>query len=295
MSTLRDGVAPDAWGSCLSETPVLDLSVNALVPAVVRRWKGIDPKISQASLDHHFISIHLGGAKRLYRDGGGHHHTRDVTATCHSVVPAGAAFEWNTVGPVDFAHIYFDPIVVNHVVADAFDRNPGSVVLQEGLGDSDQLLGTLAVSLLAELETGVLHRAYLDDLTHLLLCRALKLHSNADDSRVEARHALAPFRLRRAIDFIETNLAAPIGVAEIASASGVSAYHFSRAFRLSTGRAPYAYLTERRIACAKAMLIKHDETLTTIATHCGFSSLSQFSRMFRQETGVTPSSFRQRR
>ena len=182
--------------------------------------------------------------------------------------------------------------MVDHVIANAFNRDPATIALREGLGDSDPLLGTLALSLLDELEGDILNRAYLDDLTHLLLCRILRLHSNASTSTSVARHTLAPFRLRRAIEFIESNLGQPIGVAEIAAASGISAYHFSRAFRQATGRAPYAYLTERRIACAKAMLTSQEATLTRIAEHCGFSSLSQFSRMFRQETGTTPSSFR---
>lgn len=290
----EDRLAPDAWGKSLSGAPVLDRAVPALVPVLVRRWQGIEPMISQAALDRHFVSIHLGGAKRLYRCGEGHRQTRDVEHASYSIVPAGAAFEWNTEGPVDFAHVYFDPAVVDRVIADAFEGDPASVVLQEGLGDRDPLLGTLALSLLDELSGDILNRAYLDDLTHLLLCRILRLHSNADSSKSGARHSLAPFRLRRAIDFIESHLAQPIGVTEIALASGISAYHFSRAFRQATGRAPYAFLTERRIACAKAMLARHEMTLTVIAEHCGFSSLSQFSRMFRQETGVTPSSFRDR-
>lgn len=295
MSEREDWLAPDAWGACLSGAPVLDRAVPSLVPALVRRWQGIEPLISQPALDQHFVSIHLGGAKRLYRHGDGHRQTRDVAEAAYSVVPAGAAFEWNTEGPVDFAHIYFHEAVVNHVVANAFDRDPASVELQEGLGDHDPLLGALSLALLDELGSGSSNRAYLDDLTHLLLCRILRLHSNAERSTSGARYTLAPFRLRRAIDFIESSLAQSIGVPEIAAASGISAYHFSRAFRQATGRAPYAYLIERRIACAKAMLAKQDMALTVIAQHCGFASLSQFSRMFRQATGVAPSSFRERR
>lgn len=294
MMEASDRLAPDAWGKCLSGAPLLDRAVTALVPTLVRRWRGIDPQISQAALDRHFVSIHLGGAKRLYRHGEGHHQTRDVADAAYSIVPAGAAFEWNTEGPVDFAHIYFDTAVVDHVIANAFDRDPASIALQEGLGDRDPLLGTLALSLLSEVDGPIRNRAYLDDLTHLLLCRLLRLHSNADRSTSGARHTLAPFRLRRAIEFIETNLSRPIGVSEIATASGISAYHFSRAFRHATGRAPYAYLTERRIGRAKAMLSKPEPSLTKIATHCGFASASQFSRTFRQETGMTPSAFRGR-
>ena len=102
-------LAPDAWGECLSGSPVFDRAVPALVLALVRRWQSIAPQISQAALSQHFVSIHLGGAKRLYRDGEGRRQTRDVAEAAHSVVPAGAEFEWNTEGPVDFAHIYSIP------------------------------------------------------------------------------------------------------------------------------------------------------------------------------------------
>ena len=285
---------PTAWSQSLSGLPVLDRPVSAVVPALVRRWQGIAPEIDQSALDQHFVSIHLGGPKRLFRQGEGSRLTRDVPDCAYSIVPAGAAFNWNTEGPVDFAHIYFEPAVVDHVVASAFDRDPTSVALQERLGESDPLIGSLVRSLLEDLAGEDLHQAYIDDLLHLLLCRLLRLHSNARSSETMSRHMIAPFRLRRALDFIEAKLAEPIGVAEIAAASGMSAYHFSRAFRQTIGRPPYAYLMERRIAAAKALLTGGDTPLTGIARRCGFASLSQFSRMFHRESGATPTHFRER-
>jgi AraC family transcriptional regulator len=281
-----------AWSKSLSGAPVLDRQVSTLVPALVRRWQGIEPEIDQASLDQHFISIHLGGPKRLFRRGEGSQQTRDVADGAYSVVPAGAAFHWNTEGPVDFVHIYLNPAVVDQVIANTFDRDPSAVILGERLGETDPLIESLARTLLDELSCQNVQLAYLDDVLHLLLCRLLRLHSNAQRSERVARHVLAPFRLRRATEFIEANLSNPIGVAEIAAASGISAYHFSRAFRQTTGRPPYAYLIDRRIAAAKALLYCDDAPLTQIARQCGFASLSQFSRMFRRETGATPTMFR---
>lgn len=285
-------MAPTIWSESLSDMPVLDRRVDGIVPGLVRRWQHIEPEIEQAALDQHFVSIHLGGHKRLSRRGEGPAQVCDVPSGAFSVVPAGAAFHWNTEGPIDFAHIYFAPTILDYVIADVFDRDPSRITLQEGLGAEDPLIGSLALSLLEELGGEDINRAYLDDLMHLLLCRLLRLNSNVGNSADRARHSLAPFRLRSAIAFIEEHLAEPIGVAEIAAASGVSPYHFSRAFRQTTGQPPYAYLLHRRIAKAKRLLVETKSTLTTIARQCGFTSLSQFSRTLRRETGTTPTRFR---
>ena len=196
---------------------------------------------------------------------------------------------------MDFAHIYVAPAVLDRVVIEAFDRDPAKVVLRESLAADDDLVRCLAGSLLVELEQADEQRAYTDHLVQLLLCQVLRLHSDAQDSVHHARHALAPVRLKRALDFIEANLEASIGVSEIAMASGVSPYHFSRAFRQATGMPPYAYVIERRIARAKDRLSDAGASLASIARQSGFASLSQFSRTFRRQIGVTPSHFRNSR
>lgn len=287
-------MGPDDWARTLSGAPILDRHVGGLVPTSVRRWRGIDPDIDQVALNHHFVSIHLGGSKRLVRYGEGNSATRDVASGAYSIVPAGAAFQWRTIGPIDFVHFYFEPKLVNHIIATAFDRDPAYVQLEESLGEGDPLVRSLALNLLTELDGDDIQQAYLDDMMHLLLCRLLRLHSNARRSAPLAQHVLAPYRLRRALDFIEANLGNAIGVGDIAAASGVSQFHFSRAFRHTVGSAPYAFLLDRRIAAAKALLLNSDRSLTAIAGQCGFTSLSQFSRMFKRDVGACPSDFRDR-
>ena len=286
---------PESWSGTLSGPPALDKPVSALVPALVRRWQGIEPEIDQPALDHHFVSIHLGGAKRLSRTGEGAPQSRETRSGSHSVVPAGAAFQWNTEGPVDFAHFYFGPCAFDRVIEEAFGRDASRIELNEALGVDDPLIGTVASAILDELQTDDAQRAYLDDLMHLMVLRVLRLHSNVATSPIGTCQLLAPFRLRRAVDFIDSNLACPIGVAEIATAAGISAYHFSRAFRQATGRPPYAFLLDRRLERAKQLLGTGDASLNAVSRACGFTSLSQFSRTFRRAVGVTPTFYRNAR
>ena len=285
-------LSPAAWGERLSGLPVLDRSWSQTSPVIVRRWQNISPQIDQVALDHHFLSVHLGGPKRLLRCGDGSNNTIDVSDGAHSIVPAGAAYLWDTVGPVDFAHLYVAPETLDALITEKFDRDPSHIELHESLGKHDPLVRMLTISLLEELRGDDVHRCYVDDIVDLLLSRVLCLHSDVKLSQSYARHALAPFRLRRALEFIEANLRQPIGVGEIAAASGISPYHFSRAFRHATGRPPYAFLLERRVARSKELLRSYDLKLSYIAEQCGFTSLSQFSRMFRHHVGSTPTRYR---
>lgn len=99
-------------------------------------------------------------------------------------------------------------------------------------------------------------------------------------------------RLARVLDFIETHLDEDLTVATLATVANVSLFHFVRAFHISTGRPPHAYLSERRLDRAKQMLTCGSATLAEIALTCQFSSQSNFTKAFRKATGVTPGFYR---
>ena len=52
------------------------------------------------------------------------------------------------------------------------------------------------------------------------------------------------------------------------------------------------YLRLCRITAAKKLLASSDMPVSRIAASCGFSDHSNFSREFRQETGISPTEFR---
>jgi len=76
---------------------------------------------------------------------------------------------------------------------------------------------------------------------------------------------LAPWRVKRAVGFIELNLATSLRLADIAHAAGLSPMHFAAGFRSATGFSPHAYLQERRIERAKAKLISDGLSIDEIA------------------------------
>ena len=98
--------------------------------------------------------------------------------------------------------------------------------------------------------------------------------------------------ISRAIEYINKNLSDTITIDDICSEVHMSKYHFCRRFRNAVGTTVMDYILRTRIMMAKDMLDNENMTVTEISNKCGFSSLSYFSRVFKEKTGKTPVEYR---
>lgn len=99
-------------------------------------------------------------------------------------------------------------------------------------------------------------------------------------------------RINRAIDFVVDRLSEPLALDDVARAAHVSPFHFHRLFRAATGETLNQFVTRLRLERALSRLLRRPgSTLTAVAAEAGFSSLSDFSRCFKQRYGVAPSGF----
>lgn len=103
---------------------------------------------------------------------------------------------------------------------------------------------------------------------------------------------LSPARRNRVIAYVEDHLDREITLHELASLAGLSAFHFARVFKRSTGESPYQFVCRRRIDRARELLLSGDMPLSELALHCGFSSQAHFTSAFSRSTGLSPGRFR---
>lgn len=100
-------------------------------------------------------------------------------------------------------------------------------------------------------------------------------------------------RIDRVIQYIEANLANNISLAEVASVSHFSAYHFHRIFTGIVGETVNDYIVRRRLECAVNLLIfKTELSVTQVALDSGYSSSANFSKAVRLHFGFSPSEIR---
>lgn len=99
-------------------------------------------------------------------------------------------------------------------------------------------------------------------------------------------------QITRAKEFITTNLAEDISLADCARASHMSTFYFCKMFKRATSLTFTDYLSRVRTEKAKALLLDSHARVSEVAFEVGFQSLSQFNRVFRRVTGQSPTDYR---
>ncbi len=103
-----------------------------------------------------------------------------------------------------------------------------------------------------------------------------------------------PARILKAIRYIESRLAEPISLADLAHQALLSVSRFSSEFRAHVGASPIEYVLHLRLRHATHLLRDRNLKIADIATRVGFADAFYFSRMFRRAFGVSPMQYRQR-
>lgn len=124
-------------------------------------------------------------------------------------------------------------------------------------------------------------------LSFLTLIAYLSTHYNADSA---SSHTMKT--VEAALNYMQTHMTYPINLSEIAASAMVSPRHLERTFQSRYGLSPIKHLTQMRLRQAFSMLINSNDAVRNIACACGFPDPAYFSRVFRQEYGMTPNTAR---
>lgn len=94
--------------------------------------------------------------------------------------------------------------------------------------------------------------------------------------------------IQTSVEYINRHITEEIRIDQICAECYLSKYHFCRLFKEKIGLTVMQYILKTRVAMAKELLSESDLSITEISESCGFSSISYFSRAFKNETGVSP-------
>ena len=96
------------------------------------------------------------------------------------------------------------------------------------------------------------------------------------------------------LKYIDEHFTERLSLEDMAAKTGFSKFHFSRLFKKYTNYNFSDYLCLRRVMEAETLLLRQDIPITDVAITSGFSSISTFNRIFKQQKGCSPSEYRNR-
>lgn len=171
------------------------------------------------------------------------------------------------------------PVTFSDVVAPCPDtlRTAAHLLVHEAMSSDEPGNGLLLDSTLLQLGVFLLR----------------SLHGN-HTARAQAVSQPSPSQtqLARAVDIIHSCYPNSLSLNDLAQVAAMSRYHFLRSFKTHIGMTPYAYLLRIRLHHAAMRLRLSSQSITDIATACGFASASRLSEAFRRHHHCSPSAYR---
>jgi AraC-like DNA-binding protein len=191
-------------------------------------------------------------------------------------------------GSFDFVLMEIEPSALESLAEEAGVE--GLSGLNRTVGHNDPVLGGLVAAL---------KLSYQSELIRERLGAAIGHHLIDTYGWIQRRRRIARGGLSRknqnlAKDLILSRLNSPISVSSLADECNMSRSAFARAFKESTGKTPYQWITDARIERSRTLLKNHELSLEDVAISCGFSDHSHFTRVFAAHIGEPPSSWRRR-
>jgi AraC family transcriptional regulator len=209
------------------------------------------------------------------------------------IVPIGESVKWAWTSDAACVSNVFIPPAAIKMVTDDLWRGSGAVALKDPLLNIANPLVAAIVDELLNAKTHGHNVLHTEHLTLTLISTLVNYYAESSRS-FSPTGTLSKARVRLATGFMEASLERDISLTELAEVTGLSVFHFARAFKKTTGESVYRYFTSMRITKAQSLMSNPSQDLTEIALALGYASQSAFSTAFKRTTGFTPSEWRKR-
>jgi AraC family transcriptional regulator len=162
--------------------------------------------------------------------------------------------------------------------------------LDAGMGIDDPVLARLVQALIAIVEDEAHYSQALAAEVIRAFVNAVAARHGHPAAELKAKGGIAPNQMKSLLAWLQEHIQDPLTVGLMAGQVGLSAAHFSREFKRSTGLTPWDYVVRIRLDRARESLM-NGHCSATVASHFGFADQSHLARLFKARFGVSPSAY----
>ena len=247
---------------------------------------------------HTEVALVLHGSSTVTRQAGGIRQRIAAVPGTVWLCPAGLREDFISFSQdiAEVLHIYLSASAFPLIETNIGSQKMSEASIRYEAGFRDPLIEQIAQVILSEMrmETSA-GKLLIESLSASLAARLMHSYSDVPRKRTDLlieRRGLDYHRLQRVFEFVEAHLEDDVTVETLASTACLSRFHFARAFKTATGKAPHQFISVKRLELAKSLLTEGRRSLMDVALTCHFSSQANFSRAFHRATGITPGRYR---
>lgn len=194
---------------------------------------------------------------------------------------------------IETIHVCIDAALFHQFAAANFECDPARIEIIDGFAQHDALISTIVNSLGDQLKNpDRVGRLFIDSAAQMLVAQLLRKHCAFPFPLPTGPAGMSARKLQLVRDYVDAGLSGKLTLEDIAASIHMSAYHFARCFKATTGETPHAYVTRLRVERAQELLRTSSWSMPAIAQRVGFSSKSHFAAVFLRLTGISPHRFR---
>ena len=209
-----------------------------------------------------------------------------------SLLTRSQASHWQWPEDIEVNHIYLEETLLSGLAREALGREVAEVKLRDLLNIEDETLTAGVAAIRREIENPGLGGAlYVEAVAHQIGLHLLRNYASIEVTAEPDESKLDPRQQRRVLEHIDAHLHT-VSLESMAQSIGLGVWSFSRRFRETIGRSPYAFVLDRRVEHARRYLAESAKPIKEIAALCGFSDQAHLTRTFRARLACTPARYR---
>ena len=137
-----------------------------------------------------------------------------------------------------------------------------------------------------------LTRPHYEEYLSLLLREMFLLISRSAPIGISSQNRMLQKEMEEATQYFNEHFAEEISIEQYAMDKHLSTSWFIRSFKRYNGVTPMQYILNLRITNAKTLLRTTTYSVAEVASIVGYDNPLYFSRLFKKQTGLPPSEFR---
>jgi AraC family transcriptional regulator len=195
--------------------------------------------------------------------------------------------------PLNSVNYFLPRKTLDAIADDTGAPRIGDLRFIPGVGVMDHVVAQLTRLLLPAFDKpDQTSRLFAEHISLALGSHIAETYGGMKSAATRSRGGLAAWQERRAKELLSANLKEDISTVDVARECSLSAGHFARAFRQTTGLSPHQWLLRRRIDKAHELLFEGKLSLAEIAGACGFADQSHFTKVYARLRGISPGVWR---